>query len=87
METPEPFFMKTLLFVAAGSLGLIGLGACTRDAPPAARTALDCPASQGDLQLGAISPDKKTCDYTTRDGDQISLRLVSASGATARRWR
>jgi hypothetical protein len=72
--------MKTLLFVAAGSLALIGLGACTRGAPPTARTALDCPASQGDLQLGAISPDKKTCDYATRDGDQVSLRLVSAAG-------
>ncbi|MGZ6037110.1 MAG: hypothetical protein ACXWKR_00475 [Phenylobacterium sp.] len=72
--------MKTLLVLAAGSLALTGLSACTRGPAPLARTALDCPATQGDLQRVSIAPDQKTCTYTTRDGDQVSLRLVSAAG-------
>lgn len=73
--------MKTLLFLAAGSLALMGLSACAPNGPRAVRTALDCPASQGDLQRVSIAPDQKSCLYTTRDGDQVSLRLIAVSSS------
>jgi hypothetical protein len=73
--------MKTLLFLAAGSLALTGLSACAPSGPRTTRTALDCPASQGDLQRTSIAPDQKTCVYTTRDGDQVSLRLIPVSSS------
>ena len=72
--------MKTLLFLAAGGLAASELCACAPRTPPTARVALDCPASQGDLMRSSIAPDQKTCLYTTRDGDQISLRLIPVSG-------
>lgn len=73
--------MKTLLFLAAGSLALTGLSACAPNGPRLARTALDCPASQGELQRTIIAPDQKSCVYTTRDGDQVSLRLIPVSSS------
>ncbi len=72
--------MKTLLFLAASGLAIGGLSACAPGAPPTARVALDCPASQGDLMRSSIAPDQKTCLYTTRDGDQVTLRLIPVSG-------
>ncbi len=73
--------IKPLLYLSAGGLALLGVAACTPSGPPVARVALDCPASQGDLQRTSISPDKKTCLYATRDGDQVSLRLIPVSGS------
>jgi hypothetical protein len=54
-------------------------------APPTARVALDCPAEVGALKLSNTAPDKKTCLYSNRDGDEVSLRLipVSTSGYAA----
>ncbi len=71
--------MNTLLSLAAGSLALTGLSACAPHAPHAARTALDCPSTQGDLQRASVAPDQRSCVYTTRDGDQVSLRLIPVS--------
>lgn len=73
--------MKTLLFLAAGSLALTGLSACAPHGAHGVRTALDCPASQGDLQRTSIAPDQKSCVYATRDGDQVTLRLIPVSGS------
>jgi hypothetical protein len=72
--------MKSLLFLSACGLVLAGLSACAPTTPPTARVALDCPTDQGELRLSSASPDKKTCLYTTRDGDQVSLRLIPVSG-------
>ena len=72
--------MKSLLFISACGLVLAGVAACAPTTPPTARVALDCPSDQGDLTLSTVSPDKKTCLYTTRDGDQVSLRLIPVSG-------
>lgn len=71
--------MKPLLYLSACGLALATATACTPSAPPIARAALDCPATQGDLDRTSISPDKKTCVYTTRAGDQVSLRLIPVS--------
>jgi hypothetical protein len=73
--------MKSLLFLSACGLALTGLAACAPTTPPTARVALDCPTSEGGLKLSNISPDKKTCLYSTRDGDQVSLRLIPVSGS------
>jgi hypothetical protein len=73
--------MKSLLFISACGLVLAGLGACAPMTPPTARVALDCPTDQGDLRLSSVSPDKKTCLYTSRDGDEVSLRLLPVSGS------
>jgi len=77
--------MKSLLFLSACGFVLTGMTACAPVAPPTARVALDCPAEVGDLKLSNTAPDKKTCLYSNRDGDEVSLRLipVSASGYAA----
>jgi hypothetical protein len=72
--------MKPLLFLSACGL-VFAAAACAPTTPPKARAALDCPASQGDLQRASVAPDGKTCLYTTRDGDQVSLRLLPVSGS------
>jgi hypothetical protein len=72
--------MKPLILVSTCGLAAAALAACTPTSPPVARLTLDCPTSQGDLTRTAIAPDGKTCAYNTRDGDEISLRLVSAPG-------
>ena len=71
--------MKSLLFLSACGLVLTGLSACGPMTRPAARIALDCPNDQGELKLTNTSADKKTCLYATRDGDQVSLRLIAVS--------
>ncbi|HEY2357832.1 MAG TPA: hypothetical protein VGH86_10310 [Phenylobacterium sp.] len=77
--------MKPLLFLSACALVLSTATACAPSKPPTARAALDCPETQGDLTRASIAPDNKTCVYNTRDGDQVSLRLlpVSANYQTA----
>jgi hypothetical protein len=72
---------KSLLSTAACAAVLATAAACAPDRPPVARTALDCPATQGDLTRGAIAADGKTCTYTTRDGDEVSLRLIPVTGS------
>jgi len=73
--------MKTLLFATACGLALCAVAACAPRNPPVARTALDCPGSVGDLSRSSIAPDGKTCLYTTRDGDEVQLRLIPVSGS------
>jgi hypothetical protein len=73
--------MKPLLFISACGLVLTAMTACAPRTPATARVALDCPMDQGDLKLSNISPDKKTCLYASRDGDQVSLRLIPVSGS------
>jgi hypothetical protein len=46
-------------------------------------TSLDCPQSQGDLTRQSAAADGKTCAYTSPDGSQVILRLVSLAGVTA----
>jgi hypothetical protein len=73
--------MKPLLFGAAGAALLVTAAACTPSGPPVARAALDCPASEGDLSRQSVAPDGKTCDYVTRGGDQVQLRLIPVTGS------
>ncbi|HEY8004344.1 MAG TPA: hypothetical protein VIE16_08955 [Phenylobacterium sp.] len=73
--------MKPLLLSTACALALGCAAACAPSAPPKARAALDCPATQGDLDRSSVSPDGKSCLYTTREGDQVQLRLIPVSGA------
>lgn len=68
--------MKPLRLSSACILALGCAAACAPSGPPKARAALDCPASQGDLDRASVAPDGKSCLYTTRDGDQVSLRLI-----------
>jgi hypothetical protein len=71
--------MKSLLFLSACGFVLTGMTACAPMSPPTARVALDCPAQVGDLKLSNTAPDRKTCLYSNRDGDQVSLRLIAVS--------
>jgi hypothetical protein len=73
--------MKSLLFLSACGLVVTSMAACAPVTPPTARVALDCPMKQGDLKLSNVSPDKKTCLYSSRDGDQVLLRLIPVSGS------
>ncbi len=73
--------MKSLLFLSTCGLILAGFGACAPIPSATARVALDCPTDQGDLKLSSVSADKKTCLYNSRDGDQVSLRLIPVSGS------
>jgi hypothetical protein len=70
--------MKSLLFLTACGL-MAGVSACAPTRPATARVALDCPADRGDLKLTATAPDRKSCSYVTRDGDEVSLRLIPIS--------
>jgi hypothetical protein len=73
--------MKTLLLATAGAGLLVAVAACAPGKAPVARTALDCPAEQGDLKRESAAPDGKSCIYVSRDGDQVSLRLIPVSGS------
>jgi hypothetical protein len=68
------------LFLAASSVALLGLAACTPTRPPAARAALDCPQQQGDLTRTGVAPDRKSCTYRTSDGSDVTLQLLPTNG-------
>jgi hypothetical protein len=70
--------MKPLYLLAASALALTA-GACGPKVP-AARAALDCPATQGDLTRTSASPDGKACTYTTSGGAEVTLQLVAVQG-------
>lgn len=74
--------MKTLIFVAASSLALTA-AACAPSPRPELRTALDCPASQGDLTRTNKAADGKTCIYTSSEGAEVTLELVAVKGDPA----
>jgi hypothetical protein len=67
--------MRPLLLLAASSLALT-TAACGPKTP-AVRTALDCPATQGDLSRTSASADGKTCTYASSGGAEVTLQLVS----------
>jgi hypothetical protein len=69
--------LPSLLIGAACTLTV---GACSPAGPPAARTALDCPAVEGELTRTAIAPDRRSCTYAARDGGDVVLRLVDTNG-------
>ena len=70
--------MKPLYLFAASALALT-TAACG-NGPPKARTALDCPATQGDLTRTSASPDGKVCTYVSSEGAEVTLQLVSVQG-------
>jgi hypothetical protein len=72
--------MRPLLFASACVLVVAAAAACT-PRPTVARVALDCPTEQGDLTRSSVAADGRTCVYTTRDGDEVSLRLIPVSGS------
>lgn len=74
--------MKTLLFVAASALALTA-AACAPTQRADLRTALDCPASQGELTRTNKALDGKTCTYTTGEGAEVTLQLVAVKGDAA----
>jgi hypothetical protein len=63
--------------VSALTLGTL---AGSRANPPVMGAALECPEKQGGLIRVSVASDKKSCVYTTRHGDQISLRLLTFTG-------
>ena len=71
--------MKPLFLLSACGVALLSLSACGPTTPATARVALDCPTDQGDLKLSTVAPDKKTCTYASRNGDEVSLRLIPVS--------
>jgi hypothetical protein len=70
--------MKPMLLLAASTLALTGLAACS--SKPQVRAALDCPASQGELTRTAQTADGKSCTYVTQEGAEVALQLVSTGG-------
>jgi len=71
--------MKPLLLLSACALALTTAAGCAPSGPPKARAALDCPATQGDLDRTSAAADGKSCVYASRDGDEVSLRLLPVS--------
>lgn len=76
MKPPSPLFAAALVAAAAS------LAACG-PSPALKRTALDCPATQGELKRTSVSADGRACAYTDDDGDQVSLRLIPVAGSPA----
>jgi hypothetical protein len=70
--------MRPLALLAASTLALTA-GACGPKVP-VARTALDCPAAEGDLTRTGAAADGKACAYVTSDGAEVTLQLVSVQG-------
>jgi hypothetical protein len=70
--------MKPLYMIAASALALT-TAACGTGAPKA-RTALDCPQTQGDLTRTSVATDGKTCTYVSTEGAEVTLQLVSVQG-------
>ncbi len=50
---------------------------------PDQRTALDCPASQGDLTPHDKAADGKTCIYASSEGAEVTLQLIPVKGDAA----
>jgi hypothetical protein len=73
--------MRLLALAAASSLALMA-GACAQT-KPAARVALDCPATQGDLTRTGVAADRKSCTYRTADGGEVSLQLIPVTGSAS----
>ena len=71
--------MKPLVLLATSALAL-SAAACAPGVAPTARATLDCPATEGDLTRTSVSADQRTCLYTTRGGNEVSLRLIAAPG-------
>jgi len=71
--------MKPLYLACASALALTA-AACGPKVP-AARAALDCPPSQGDLTRTSVSPDGKACTYTNGGGAEVTLQLVNVTGS------
>ena len=71
--------MKPMLLLSACGLALMGAAACAPTTPATPRVALECPKDVGDLTLSNMAADKKSCAYSTRSGDQVSLRLMAVS--------
>jgi hypothetical protein len=70
--------MKPHYLLAASAMVLV-TSACGPKVP-AARAALDCPASEGDLTRTSVSPDGKACTYATSDGAEVTLQLIPVRG-------
>ena len=68
------------LYLACASALVLTAAACGPKVPPA-RTALDCPMTQGDLTRTSASPDGKACTYTNKGGAEVTLRLVNVAGS------
>jgi hypothetical protein len=77
----SPFAMKPLLLLSACAVALSTAAGCAPSGPPKARAALDCPPSQGDLERTNVAADGKSCVYVSRDGDEVSLRLIPVSAS------
>ena len=73
--------MKPLLLLSACALALSTAAGCAPGGPPKARLALDCPATQGDLDRASAAADGKSCVYRSRNGDEVSLRLIPVSAS------
>jgi hypothetical protein len=70
--------MKPLYLACASALALTA-AACGPKVP-AARAALDCPPTQGDLSRTSVSPDGKACTYINDGGAEVTLQLVNVTG-------
>lgn len=86
--------MKTIALFAA-SAALIGLAACTPPAdkyghwgkqaqPMKAVSKLTCPDEKGRLKRTAMTPDGRSCMYSSDDGSTVELRLVEVKGDDAK---
>lgn len=70
--------MKSHSLIAASTLALAA-AACGPQVP-AARAALECPATQGDLTRTSAAADGKTCTYTNSAGAEVTLQLIPVKG-------
>lgn len=69
--------MKSIWLLAAAGV-LAGAG-CSGKAP-AARTALHCPTTAGDLRLAAADAGGQTCAYRGPDGSEAAVARLAVSG-------
>lgn len=71
---------KTFLCLAAATVVASVASGCAPLAPPVTRAALECPLTSGELRRTSMAPDRRSCLYTSKAGDEVSLRLVTFTG-------
>ena len=73
--------MRAIALAAVSTLAL-GAAACAPHVNYAARTKLDCPATQGELTRTSVAADGQSCLYKAGDVD-VTLQLTPLSGGDA----
>jgi len=73
--------MKTLALALSVSTLALAMTACAPGKAPELRTRLDCPKTEGKLNLTGTAADGKSCTYSGPKGAEVTLKLIPVVGS------